>query len=538
MRKALKILGVILTASVLCSCTRIPDYSEPEDSSLDESSEEESSEELSSELSVKEFEVTQRDFIIKLNAEGGSFNGVEKTDGSFDGNGYVHLKKGNGLVHIVSVNMPQHYRIVLAARSEEGAAVTMTIKGKTCGAFYIPKYEPPKDGGTSSDSAESDAYPFGFYELDNLYLPSGQTILKFYTDNGSFDLDYIVVESSEPVSGDCYNSGTSCANPTASLTTVGVMKYLSDVYGKHTLTAQNTVFGANTEINAVYGAVGRYPAVRVCEMSDEFAKNDRAEKELAAASEWKAGGGLVSYVWHWYSPNDVHGTTVKSMDISGLFGQQLPEELAKSSEDDFDRMIKAGLITNDLKLIAEDIDKAAEFIGKLGEEDITVLFEPIPDPDTGLYWWGTDAKSYRQLWQFMFYRLCSTHSLKNLIWVWNGSSPDYYPGGDYVDIVGQSFYEKSANSFAGRFSALSDSLPSRKPLCVTSCDVLPNVDYMNRDNAIWLWTAAGGGTYTVNGAGALSEDYNRAAYLQYFYNTDIAVTRDELPDFSNYLYGE
>lgn len=532
MRKIFKKISVLLIVALLCSCTRIPDYSESEESSEESIEEEQSESSTESELPIKEYEVTQRDFITKLNAEGGSFNGTEKTDGDFDGQGYVSLDKGKGLVHIASVNTSQHYRVVLAARSAEGAYVSMTLKGKMCGTFYIPKYEP------SEESEKS--IPFEFYALDNLYLSAGQSIFKFFVDEGAVDLDYIVVESSEAVKPECYEVGSSCVDPAASLTTVGVMKYLSDVYGKQVLTAQNTGFGRDSddEINAVYAAAGRYPAIRVSELADDFENKELVEKELKSALDWKTNGGLCSYIWHWYSPNDTHGVSIKSMDISEVFGAQLPEELAKLNGEDFDRLIKSGLITSDIKLLAEDIDKAAEFFEKLGEEDITVLFEPIPDGDASLYWWGGDAESYRKLWQFIFFRMCSTHSLKNLIWVWNGSSSDYYPGDAYVDIVGQSFYEKSGNSFAGRFSALSDSLPSRKPLCITSCDVLPNIDYINRDNALWLWTASASGAYTINSDHTLNESYNRASYLQYFYNTDLALTRDELPNFSNYLYGD
>ena len=316
------------------------------------------------------------------------------------------------------------------------------------------------------------------------------------------------------------------------------MKYLSDVFGKKVLTAQNTTFSYNAEIEAVYAATGRYPAIRTCEMADEFLDEEKSENEIKLAEEWKNGGGLASYVWHWYSPNEVHGISPRSMDTEDLFGNQLPDQLALLNEDDFDRLITSGLITSDIKLLAKDIDKAAEFLSKLNEKDITVLFEPMPDPDSGLYWWGSSAESYKKLWQFMFTRLCTKHSLKNLIWIWNASDTDYYPGDKYIDIIGQSFYEKSNNSFAGRFTALSESTPARKMLCVTSCDVLPSIDYMSRDNAFWLWTAAGSGSGTIKADGTLDETFNKADYLKYFYNTEVAATRDELPDFSKYLYGE
>ena len=111
-----------------------------------------------------------------------------------------------------------------------------------------------------------------------------------------------------------------------------------------------------------------------------------------------------------------------------------------------------------------------------------------------------------------------------------GGNPN--PGDEYVDIIGQSFYEGSDASFAGRFGALSEITKSKKILTVSSCDTLPSVDYMFRDNALWLWTAAGSGEYTLHRSGALSEEFNSVQYVKYFYNCKDTVALDELPDFN------
>ena len=68
-------------------------------------------------------------------------------------------------------------------------------------------------------------------------------------------------------------------------------------------------------------------------------------------------------------------------------------------------------------------------------------------------------------------------------------------------------------------------------LSVSDCDVMPNIDQMFRDNAIWLWAAPAAGDYTLNMNGALSESYNSVTYMKEFYNHQYTIARDELPEF-------
>lgn len=515
-----RILCLITAIGLLCSCSRIPDYSESSDSSDFTASDNSESQTEFSESDAREFDIIKREYIIKLNAEGGTHSGEILEDGNHDGYGYVKLRKSGILKHIASVNTSQHYRVIIAARSEIGASISLKISDKVCGTYYVPK------------APEYEDFKFEYYAVEHQYLAAGQNVLQFTVEDGEAEIDYIVVENSDAVDSGSYNAGTSPANSNSSLRTTGVMSYLSGIYGKQVLTAQNVTFGTNTELNAVYKATGRYPAIRASDLA-YLGDEDSAKSETELAAQFGTDGGILFYTWHWYSPNGKHTVNSGALDVGLAFEGERYDEVALYDSDVISAHVNAGYMTDELVALIEDTDKIAEFLKPFSEADIPVLFAPAPDPDSGLYWWGDSAKDYIELWRFVFDRLCYHHKLKNLIWVWNGSDEDYYPGARYVDIVGQSFFENSNSSFAGRFAGLYSALPTEKMLGITFCDVLPSIDYMNRDNALWLFAAAGNGSYTVNSNGELCETFNKAANLHYFYNHRLTVAMDELPDFSS-----
>lgn len=529
MKKFAKLFSLITAFSLLCGCTAIPLHTESENSqsSVDPNDSNTVSRPVVDyhEIGLQEFTVTRQDFISRLNAESAVHDGALNDDGDFEGSGYVRLHEGHTLEHILQANTTQFYRVVLAARSKTGAAVSLKVDGNVVGTYYIPKREPAADG----------SFPFEYSEVDCLYFTWGTNNLKFFVESGDVDIDYILVENSDHVSNECYTVGSACTNPYCSQKVVSVVKFFSEIYGQSVLTAQNVSPASNAEIDAVYRATGRYPAIRCGEIAyatldtDEDKARVKAETDIAVG--WCEDGGLQSYIWHWYSPNIRKSVNAGDFNIDIALENQVPEEAAMLNDTAIAALKASGNIPLELVSLLEDIDKLAEFFKPFDEADAAVIFQPLPDGDSGSYWWGKNAEDYKKLWSLVFNRLCRYHKIHCLIWVWNGSDMDYYPGSNYIDIVGQSFFESSNSSFASRFQALGSILPSQKMMAVSSCDVMPNIDYMFRDRAVWLWTAPAAGDYTLNMNGALSESYNSVAYVKNFYNHRYTMTKDELPSF-------
>ena len=263
-------------------------------------------------------------------------------------------------------------------------------------------------------------------------------------------------------------------------------------------------------------------------------KDEVIEKDIELAIEWSKSGGIVSYKWHWYSPNRLRSVKTGAFDIYEVLSSENIDELYMLSDEELELLHKNGHMSDELYTVITDIDKTAEYLSRLNDKKAVTLFEPLPDPDSGLYWWGDDPACYKKLYALIFNRLCIYHRLSNLVFVYNGSGMDYYPGTNYCDIVGQSFFEQSDSAFAGRFYAVAEALPTNKMLAVTACDVLTSEDNMNRDNAFWLFSAIESGKYLINENGIFVPNYNTAADLRKNYNSTIILTRDELPDISKY----
>lgn len=527
MKKHIGFLGMALAVSMLCGCTAIPDK-QTQSSTLTDSEIVESSSTKTSynEISVNDYYSYEQNFRVILGAESGVYDGAFSDVGEFNGTGFIKLKKGGTLTHILNVNTTQHYSIILAVRSDEGASISLEVMGSNCGDYYVPKYE---------QTDETPEYKFEYISIDNIYLEAGQNILKFTVDEGSADIDFIIAENSGVVSDLYYDVTSGCVSTYASVHTANVVRYLTEIYGISVLTAQNTSPAANAEIDAVYNATGRYPAIRSSEIAYAMLSDDenaeRTKEETRLALEWVNKGGLQMYTWHWFSPNYIRGVDAGDMNTTDLFRNQTAENAAMLGETELDALLTNGYISTELAAMINDIDKLAAIFKLFDEEGQTILFAPLPDGDIGKYWWGGDSEMYKTIWELVFKRMCSYHKLKCLVWVWNGSDMNYFPEG-YVDIIGQSIYESSDYSFAGRFSALAENSPRRRPMAVTACDVLPNIDYMFRDNAIWLWAAPESGNYTLNSEGALSEEYNSVQKMKNFYNHSKTITLDELPDFN------
>ena len=107
-------------------------------------------------------------------------------------------------------------------------------------------------------------------------------------------------------------------------------------------------------------------------------------------------------------------------------------------------------ISPECAAILRDIDSIATALKPLAEQDIPVLWRPLPEAGGGWYWWGADgAASYRWLWNLLWHRMTDYHQLHNLIWVWNGQSQDFLV--DYYDIAAMDIYLDENQQFQSRY---------------------------------------------------------------------------------------
>ena len=528
MKRFGKLTVIALAAALLlCVCRKIDDA--PPESSAAESSVTSTdntsvSDRYSDTYHPTEQTIIRRSFAGRLEAERAATNGTlrDMNGGLLDSdeNGYVSLNRGQFFTQVSTVSSSQFYRIILMARSRTGATITLQIGDSAEGSYYLP-------------AVDNNTNEFDLYAVDNIYMSVGMNTLRFTVESGTAEVDCVIIEDTGPVSSEVYTASGVCVTGNATPRTLSLLQAMTTRYGEYVFTAQNVSCGSNAEIDAIFVETKRFPAIRTSELALALKDDERSleimNTELELAKKWDADGGIVSYVWHWYSPNDLRGTNVNDYDLRSALDGVDPSELAILDKDGMQMQLDNALLPQGAADLVEDIDKLAETLKQFADADIPVILEPIPDGDSGLFWWGRDAESYKALWTLIFDRLTKYNGLKNIIWVWNNSNFDFYPGDSYVDIVGQSIYENTTSSFAGRLSAIaSDAKLGRKAIAITACGTLPNINSMARDNALWLWTAVDSGEYIIDSYGRLSETYTKKSALRMMYNNEKCITLDEL----------
>ena len=108
------------------------------------------------------------------------------------------------------------------------------------------------------------------------------------------------------------------------------------------------------------------------------------------------------------------------------------------------------------------LDRVADFISSLTNDDgelIPVIFRPWHEHTGAGFWWGKGNASMEEfvaLWEYTVKYLRDTKGLHNLIWAY---SPDmthissrtdyleYWPGDDYVDILGLDAYDRDGADY-------------------------------------------------------------------------------------------
>lgn len=110
------------------------------------------------------------------------------------------------------------------------------------------------------------------------------------------------------------------------------------------------------------------------------------------------------------------------------------------------------------------LDKLAEFFNSLKSDDgklIPIVFQPFNGYNTpGKYWWSSDrctALEFKKIWIFTVDYLRNTKNVHNVLFSYSvqadscsTSFADYYPGDNYVDMIGVSLTLNQDNDPSGQ----------------------------------------------------------------------------------------
>lgn len=413
----------------------------------------------------------------------------------------------------ISITVPADavYDIVIRSKAIGGSKENdIYADGKKVGTF------------TSENNKFSD------YTVSAVSLTKGDHNIRIIKSWGWIELDKITVKTGAKISNSTYNVTSSLVNKNSTANTKKLYSFLKDSYGKYVITGQQCDGGINgNEFKAIKNLTGDYPALLGLDLMDYTpsrtafgASSSAVEKAIEFANK----GGIVTLCWHWNAPTEYLNSTANSSDgwWGGFYTQSSKFDIAK---------VMNGQDAKGKKLLDRDIKEIAKQLKRLEKAGVPVIWRPLHEASGGWFWWGAKGSdAYKKLWKYLYKELTNTYGCNNLIWVYNGQSADWYPGDEYVDIVGEDIYPGNHvyDPQVSRFKQAINYGSKTKITALTENGCIFDIDSAVSINALWCWFMTWGGEFTVNGSN-YSEKYTEKSVIKKMYASKYSLTLGSLP---------
>lgn len=300
-----------------------------------------------------------------------------------------------------------------------------------------------------------------------------------------------------------------------------VYDFLVETYEQKTISGTMAQVNWNTdEAVQVNAWTGKYPALNCFDYIHLYESGSGSSwidyGDITPVQEWWDNGGLVAAMWHWNVPKS-EGSSEMSFNMEG-------------NSFNIDNAFTEG--TWEYTVVNDDLAKVAGYLKLLKDANIPVIWRPLHEASGGWFWWGKNADSFKKLWIKMF-DYFKAQGLNNLIWVWTTETgdADWYPGDQYVDIVGRDLYGKTAAECVSQYQAIAEEY-NDKMVTLSECGAyldtnttLGTLSEQWNAGARWLWFMP---WYDSDGQ---SVPYVGEAWWQDAMSQDYVITRDQLPSF-------
>lgn len=450
----------------------------------------------------------------------------------YSGEGFVWMQ-GSGTITL-NVTVPETGMYSISTRymqelSTDGRLQYLYINGKSTGSYMFPYTTEWKD------------FSFGVQRLEKgsnkIQIKSGWGYAYF--DTITVDYGNLPDLNVEPVLTDSK----------ATQETQNLMNYLTSVYGKNIISGQQEIYGNGNdgnyelEFDWIHDLTGKYPAIRGFDFMNYNPMYGWEDGTTERMIDWVNNkNGIAAACWHINVPRDFS---------SYKLGEAVDWKVVtyKPNETDFDTSKAVVPGTKEYEYVQLIIRDLAEQLSILQDNNVPILFRPFheaegnggADGEGSWFWWSSaGAKVYKQLWKMLYTELTETYGIHNLIWNYNSytysTSPLWYPGDEYVDMVGYDKYNTIYNRYDGLsgvpnedaissiFYQLVNLTNGKKMVSMPENDTIPNVDNLKVEQAGWLYFCPWYGEYLM------SESYNHKETIADLYQSDYVITLDELPD--------
>lgn len=314
---------------------------------------------------------------------------------------------------------------------------------------------------------------------------------------------------------------------------VKLMDYLESIYGKQILSG--TMADVNLNNNGAYWVftkTNKWPAINCIDYIHLYASpaNWIDYSQTQVIEDWWANNGIVAAMWHW---NVLANNGTNYTCTPGSEPEQTSFDVKKINDPTSDEY--AQMMT--------DIDRVADYLLLLQQKNIPVIWRPLHEAGGKWFWWGGDAESCKTLWRVMYDRF-REKGLNNLIWVWTEAvawneddeteGPKWYPGDDYVDIVGIDVYNTEDASACHDWFEMMQRLWPNKMVTMSECGNVAPIGEQWDAGAHWSWFMTWydhDRTQDINSP-AFSEDSHTSADADWWraaVNDERVITRDEVP---------
>lgn len=385
------------------------------------------------------------------------------------------------------------------------------------------------DGGSAGVVCAEDP-AFADSVLTRVYLEAGEhqiALAKFW---GWILLDRLEITKAEELSDAMYEVSAELTDPKATEGAKRLMSFLADQYGKKILSGQYSSQGQyGKEFTVINRETGKYPAILgldFIEYSPSRVANGSTPKTTDYAIDFWERGGIVTFCWHWNPPEK-------------YFTREWWRAFYTDSTNIDLAAILDGRDEEGYQLLMEDIDAIAKQLQILQEAGVPVLWRPLHEASGGWFWWGASGpEAYKKLYVLLYDKLTNEYGLHNLIWVWNGQNADWYPGDEYVDIIGEDLYpgEHVYAAQTDKYLEASHYTDAAKMVVMSENGCVFDPDLAVRDGAMWGFFCTWEGEFVAKNTAiyAYSEQYTEADMLRKAYESDTVLTLEELPDLRTY----
>lgn len=326
------------------------------------------------------------------------------------------------------------------------------------------------------------------------------------------------------------------SNPRASERTQHVYDALWSIDGQKILsgTVANVDWNIR-EAENVHNWTGQWPALNVFDFINAHASRDVNSKgwldysDITVVKNWAAAGGLVGAMWHWNVPSN-----------NGVDWTCSPGTQPKETSFDVEKLMDPK--SAEYKQAIRQMDQIAGYLKQMQQAGITVIWRPLHEASGNIYefsggkawfWWGAKgAEPYKFLWRLMYDRFTNYHGLNNLIWVWTSQikDTDFYPGDEYVDVIGRDNYYCLQYPVTKDYNTLRELYPT-KLIALAECGNGDEVEMsllgkMWQQGAKFAWYMT---WYDYDYNAGTSDEHRFAtdAWWREAFSHDYVITRDE-----------